>query len=186
MKFSVESAKDLYDAVSKCQKVCAKDLTRPVLAMIEMVVNEDDILIITALDGFQAVQKHIEVTCQEVGTCVVDPQLLMDAIGKKKESVSFETEGNSLICIRAGSTSAVQLFSEEYIRHAEIWPSPKQTYDIYFNIDYLINTSKSLKEDNDNIVHMQFDATTNVAPMSLLLKSGSRALVLPIRHNDRK
>lgn len=184
MKFSIKSAKELYDAVSKCQKICPKESTRPVLEKIELVAKED-ILTITALDGYRAIQKRLPINCEEPGTCVVDPQLLLDATGKEKAPVYLRTENESLICTRTGATSTVQLYNDSYIQHEEFWTIPEETYDIYFNLDYLADITKILKESNDyTMVHIRCNANNNTAPMFLSLSSGSRAMVLPVRNVD--
>lgn len=187
MKFSIQNAKILYDAVSKCQKICAKESTRYALEMIELVVKEET-LVITALDGIKAIQKHVPAICEEPGACVVDPQLLLDIIGKERAPVFFRTENESLVCTRANATATIQLCTDPYIDYQNFWTSPEQTYDICFNLDYLIDVTKNLKESSEeNVVHMQFDATSNnKAALLSLLHSGSRALILPVRYFGKK
>lgn len=181
MKFSILHAKPLYDALNQCKPIRAEESSNPALELVEMTVTESH-LIITALNGFMAVQKLLPITDAEPGSCIVDPEMVMDAVGKGKTSVDFWMEDNILVCSRHGTKSMILTYTDSiYLDLTNIWPSPKSPFDIHFNIDYLITTLKSFKEKGNTCVSLQLDSSDNTKPMALSLPSGSKALVLPIR-----
>jgi len=183
MKATVsESA--LFAAVNGCKEACAnKSTVREDLKCVELRVQAEE-LIVTALDGHIILERRVDATDCEEGACLVDPATLTGMLNKDGVFVNIFLAGRELQCETASGKFTVKTNRVERLPFKpEWWNNDRHTHKVAFNLDYVVQIMKGLKQGKNNTVVFSFNPDKNT-DMVFIEGGGdgnSRAILNPLR-----